>query len=373
MPYYHLTGGLSALTAITSGEAVCIAQKFHARTFWSDIRLSRATQFIYVGETLRYLLAQPPSPLDKVHNVHSIRGNGLRPDVWIAFRDRFGIDTIHEFYNSTELMFGLRNVSRGDFTAKSLGYHGALMRWWNRDMFFAVAVDPETGDMLRDPVTGFVRKVPFEEGGEIIVKLEPGSKQFGRDFRGYWKNEEATSKKVARDVFKKGDAYYRTGDALRRDKEGRWFFNDRLGDTFRWKGENVSTTEVANTLGEFPGGGIVDANVYGVQLPGHDGRAGAVALVLDNKATFDFEAFLKHCRARLPRYAVPIFIRLMDKPFSTGNYKQDKVPLKTQGVDLDKVSPGDSIYWIADAGKGNTYVPFTREDWDSLTAGKARL
>lgn len=160
-------------------------------------------------------------------------------------------------------------------------------------MYVAVAVDAETGAMLRDPRTNFARRVPLEEGGEILVRLDPGSQAFGRDFRGYWKNEEATAKKIARDVFEKGDAYYRTGDSMRRDTEGRWFFNDRLGDTFRWKGENVSTTEVANVLGEYPG--IVDANVYGVQLPGHDGRAGAVALVVEDgkRQSFDFVAFLQ--------------------------------------------------------------------------------
>lgn len=240
-------------------------------------------------------------------------------------------------------------------------------------MYVAMAVDAETGDMLRDPKTGFAQQVSLDEGGEILVKLDPGSPVFGRTFRGYWKNEEASAKKVARDVFKKGDAYYRTGDSLRRDSDGRWFFNDRLGDTFRWKGENVSTTEVADALGEYPG--IVDANVYGVQLPGHDGRAGAVALVVDDakRETFDFTGFLQYARSRLPKYAIPIFIRLTNNAYSTANHKQNKVPLKTEGVDPDKVSSGDAIYWIDKGGKGNTYVPFTREDWNSLTSGKAKL
>lgn len=362
----------SLLTCLSqSGETLCIAEKFHARSFWSDIRASRANSFIYVGEILRYLLAQPPSPRDKDHNVTNITGNGLRADVWVPFRDRFGIDTINEFYNSTELMLGLNNSSRGDFTAKALGHHGALLRWMYRNMYVAVAVDAETGDMERDPITGLARRVPLEEGGEILVKLDPGSAVFGRDFRGYWQNEEATNKKIARNVFQRGDAYYRSGDSLRRDADGRWFFNDRLGDTFRWKGENVSTTEVADALGEFPG--VVDANVYGVQLPGHDGRAGAVALVVENRASFDFAAFLRHARARLPRYAVPVFVRLTDTPYSTANHKQNKVPLKAEGVDPDKVSHEDAVYWVAGGGKGDSYVPFTRADWNSLTTGRAKL
>lgn len=192
------------------------------------------------------------------------------------------------------MMFGLSTASRGDFTAKSLGVHGALLRFMTKDSIIAAAVDTETGDLVRDDKTGFVKRVSFEEGGEILVKVEPGSNVPGRDFRGYWRNEEATSKKIAHDVLKKGDAFYRTGDAMRRDKEGRWFFCDRLGDTFRWKGENVSTTEVADVLGEYPA--IVEANVYGIQLPGHDGRAGGAALLVEDgsKANFDFADFLMY-------------------------------------------------------------------------------
>lgn len=277
-----------------TGGTLLIAPRFSARTFWPDIHDSRATFFIYVGETLRYLLAQPPSPLDKTHSVHTIFGNGLRSDVWIPFRERFGIETIHEFYNSTEMMFGVNNPCRGDFTAKSLGVHGALQRLLFRNQYVAVATDAETGELVRDPPgTGFARRVPFDEGGEILVRIDPGSRLPGRSFRGYWQNDNATEGKMARDVFKKGDVYYRTGDALRRDGDGRWFFCDRLGDTFRWKGENVSTTEVGDLLGTYPG--VVEAVVYGVQIPGHEGRAGAAALLLDEgfRRRFDYAGFLR--------------------------------------------------------------------------------
>lgn len=247
-----------------------------------------------MGEALRYLLAQPPSPLDRAHNVHTILGNGLRGDVWIPFRERFGISTIHEFYNSTELMFGLDNLSRGDFTAKSLGLHGLLLRTLFSRMYVPAATDAETGELLRDPKTGFAARVPFEQGGEILVRLDYQSKLPGRTFRGYWDNEGATSAKIARDVFEKGDAYFRTGDAMRRDSDGRWFFCDRLGDTFRWKGENVSTAEVSDVLGSY-GQGVIEAVVYGVQLPGHEGRAGAVALLIEEskRNSFNYADFLK--------------------------------------------------------------------------------
>lgn len=372
MPYYHMTGGLHAVLQLLTRDTLCIAPKFHARTFWDDIRASRATFFIYVGEALRYLLAQPPSPLDRAHDVHTILGNGLRGDVWIPFRDRFGIGTIHEFYNSTELMFGLDNSSRGDFTAKSLGVHGLILRTLFSRMHVPVATDTETGELLRDPKTGFATRVPFDQGGEILVRLDYESKLPGRTFRGYWDNEGATSAKIARDVFVKGDAYFRTGDALRRDSDGRWYFCDRLGDTFRWKGENVSTTEVSDVLGAY-GGGVIEAVVYGVQLPGHEGRAGSVALLIEEskREAFDYANFLRYARANLPKYAVPIFIRLVSEPLSTGNHKQNKVPLKAEGVNPDKVSSGDAIYWAR--GDSDTYVPFTRTDWEGLSKGRARL
>jgi acyl-CoA synthetase (AMP-forming)/AMP-acid ligase II len=177
---------------------------------------------VYVGETLRYLLAAPPSPLDRQHHVHTIFGNGLRPDVWQRFRDRFGITQVFEFFNSTEGMLALDNASRNDFTAHAVGHHGFLQRWKYHKYYVPVAVDAETGEIIRDPETGFARRMPYEVGGEILVRLP-----FERRFAGYWGDPESTEKKIVRDVFRKGDCYYRTGDALRRDSEGRWFFLDR--------------------------------------------------------------------------------------------------------------------------------------------------
>lgn len=197
-------------------------------------------------------------------------------------------------------MLGLNNPSRGDFTARSLGIHGVIQRWLSKNQYVAVATDVETGELVRDPRTGFVRRVPIEEGGEILVRIDPNSRIPGRSFRGYWQNDAATEQKMARDVFKKGDVYFRTGDALRRDSDGRWYFCDRLGDTFRWKGENVSTTEVGDLLGTYPG--VLEAIVYGVQIPGHEGRAGAAALLIDEsiRPHFDFEGFLRQVTAPTP-------------------------------------------------------------------------
>ncbi|KAI8294786.1 Isopenicillin N epimerase component 1 [Colletotrichum sp. SAR 10_98] len=368
MPYYHGTGGITMMSQILSGSTVCMAPKFSVSTFWDDIRDSNATWFVYVGETLRYLLAAPPSPRDKEHNIHAVFGNGCRPDVWRRFQERFGVDTVCEFYNSTEGALGLRNLSRGDFFANAVGHHGLLLRLKYRNMYVPVAIDTETGEVQRDPKTGLAIRMSYETGGEILVE-HPGE----RAFPGYFNNPDATDKKYVRDVLKKGDIFYRTGDSLRRDADGRWFFLDRLGDTYRWKGENVSTAEVSEVLGEYPG--VNEAVVYGVSLPGHDGKAGAAALDIapDKKASFDFADFLRYSRSRLPRYAVPIFVRLLNASQASHNNKQNKVPLKNQGVDPSKIEGGDQLLWIEKHGKGNTYVPFTQDDWDNLGQGRAKL
>ncbi|OHW99135.1 AMP-binding enzyme [Colletotrichum incanum] len=367
-PYYHGTGGITLMSQILAGSTVCMAPKFSVSNFWNDVRDSHATWFVYVGETLRYLLATPPSPRDRDHSVHAVYGNGCRPDVWKRFQERFGIDTIGEFYNSTEGALGLRNLSRGDFFANAIGHHGSLLRIKYRNRIVPVEVDAETGQIKRDPKTGLAVRVPYEVGGEILTE-HPGE----RAFPGYFNNEDATSKKFVRDILRKGDCFYRTGDSLRRDSDGRWFFLDRLGDTYRWKGENVSTAEVSEVLGRYPG--VNEAIVYGVKLPGHDGKAGAAALDIDpvQKSSFNYGDFLSYTRARLPRYAVPIFIRLLHEGTATHNNKQNKVPLKNEGVDPGKIHGDDQILWIEKHGKGNTYVPFTQDDWNSLDVGRAKL
>jgi acyl-CoA synthetase (AMP-forming)/AMP-acid ligase II len=217
-----------------------------------------------------------------------MHGNGLRPDVWMKFRERFGVVEVSEVFSSSEGMFSLNNYSRGDYLATAVGQHGIINRYKLRNTYVPVRIDTATGDIIRDPKTGFATREPYEKGGEIIVQVDSP-----KAFAGYHNNPEATMKKFDKDVFKKGDLWYRTGDALRRTNDGKWFFVDRLGDTFRWKGENVSTAEVAEVLGKFPG--VVEANVYGVQLPSHDGRAGCAAVYIDPsyQKNFDFAGLLK--------------------------------------------------------------------------------
>ncbi|KAI0477138.1 hypothetical protein GGR56DRAFT_391114 [Xylariaceae sp. FL0804] len=371
MPLYHGTGGMTGTMQLLAGQTLCLAPRFSASGFWDDVRACRATWFVYVGETLRYLLAAPPSPSrDKDHGVRAIYGNGLRPDVWRAFRDRFGIETIHEFFNSTEGALPLDNHARGDFRAHAVGHHGALTRWWRlRGHLAAAEVDPDTGELARNG--RFVRRLPLDVGGEILVRAPPPPGTTP-PFPGYHGNASATAARYARDVFAAGDCWYRTGDALRRDAEGRWYFLDRLGDSFRWKGENVSTAEVSEVLGRFPGVG--EATVYGVALPGHDGKAGMAAIYVDPAAagSFDYAGLLRHARTHLPRYAVPLFVRRLAARSSMHNNKQDKAPLRRAGVDPAQTAP-DPVLWVDGLGKGDAYAPFTAQDWDAINAGRAKL
>ena len=375
MPMYHGTGGVYAMIKIMSGVSLAIGKGFSVRNFWKDIRDSESTFFVYVGETARYLLAAPPSPLDKEHKVRVMYGNGLRPDVWRRFRERFAVPEVAEFFNSSEGMLSLFIWNRGDYTAECVGHHGALLRWYMRDTFVPVQIDYETNEIVRDPKTGWAKRNDYKEGGEIIVKVPSEAA-----FPGYYNNPDATKKKFIRDVFSKGDLFYRTGDALRRTDDGRWFFMDRLGDTYRWKSENVSTAEVAETLGHFPG--IHEANIYGVQVPGHEGRAGCAALSLDGGARkdFDWKGLAAFAYQKLPRYAVPVFVRVLGSEVGSAashNNKQDKIKLRAEGIDPGlkgkKVlgGEGDEVWWIPP--REERYVRFEEKDWDSLVTEKARL
>lgn len=241
-----------------------------------------------------------------------------------------------------------------------------------RNVFVPVEIDHEEASKIwRDPSTGFAKRNSYEEGGEILVACE------NKDaFAGYHNNSQATNSKFEVDVFKKGDLWYRTGDALRRDADGRWYFLDRLGDTFRWRSENVSTAEVAQVLGDFPG--VVEANVYGAQVPNHEGRAGCAAIYVQprERAAFDWRALHAHARKQLPRYAVPVFIRIVKSPTPMHNNKQNKIPLRNEGVDLSKIAAGtagpeDELLWLKP--NTETYEPFRASDHAQLVAGKARL
>ncbi|KAH8700831.1 putative long-chain fatty acid transporter [Talaromyces proteolyticus] len=377
MPLYHATAAILAFTAtLFNGSTIVIGHRFSTRNFWNEVRDSDATVIQYVGETMRYLLAAPRQTdpvtgedLDKKHKVRLAYGNGMRPDVWSQVKERYGIETIGEFYSATEGFSGHWNLSSNDYTAGAIGRNGYIGELILGGTMAVVEVDHELQTPRRDSVTGLCRRVPRGEPGELLYALDP--QNISDKFQGYYNNAKASETKIIRDVFVKGDAWFRTGDTMRWDPEGRWYFTDRIGDTFRWKSENVSTSEVAEILGSHPD--IFEANVYGVSLPHHDGRAGCAAVVfksgLIDVPTQVLDSLAVQVISNLPSYALPLFLRVTAELERTGNNKQQKHVLREQGVDPSKVSPNDRLYWL----QGNKYVPFTPADWAQLSAAQVRL
>ncbi|KAL4769473.1 hypothetical protein BDW60DRAFT_218885 [Aspergillus nidulans var. acristatus] len=385
MPLYHSSAAILAfLACLAAGSTLIIGRKFSARNFIKEARENDATVIQYVGETLRYLLATPGETdpvtgedLDKKHNIRAVYGNGLRPDIWNRFKERFNVPTVAEFYAATESPGGTWNYSTNDFTAGAIGRTGVVSGWLFGRGLTIVEVDQESQEPWRDPQTGFCKPVPRGEAGELLYAIDPADP--GETFQGYYRNSKASDSKVVRDVLRKGDAYFRTGDMMRWDNEGRWYFSDRLGDTFRWKSENVSTSEVAEVLGTHPE--VHEANVYGVMLPNHDGRAGCAAVVFNQQIKAADQSVLlepsaetlksvaAHVLRNLPRFAAPLFLRVTPEMQATGNFKQQKHVLRTEGVDPSRVGDKDKLYWL----QGDTYLPFGPEEWSRLQAGQVKL
>ncbi|KAI1652399.1 acetyl-CoA synthetase-like protein [Daldinia decipiens] len=375
MPLYHGSATIMGMShCLESGCTFAIGKRFSTKTFWSEARQHDATMIQYVGETCRYLLAARPQidpatgeNMDKKHNIRIAFGNGLRPDIWEKFRERFNIESVAEFYGATEGNLATWNLSRNDFATGAIGRFGILYRQIAKLTSAIVRQDPDTDSPWRDPKTGLCRHVNPGEIGELLMTLQADTQ---RDFQGYYNNHEATEKKILRNVFKKGDGYFRTGDLVSLDSEGRMFFHDRIGDTFRWKSENVATTEVSEALGTHPA--VQEANVYGVQLPNHDGRAGCAALTLTQEVLDDtlLRSLAEHARNKLPKYAVPIFLRIGKGLTAavTGTNKQQKHGLREQGVNPTLVGD-DELFWLKDG----TYVKFGNSDWNRLNAGQVKL
>ncbi len=347
---YHSSAVILATSSVvTAGVTMALARKFSRSRFWEDIRKHGATSFIYIGELCRYLMNTPPSDQDRNHKIRAITGNGLRPDIWEAFQQRFGIQRVAEFYGATEGNCITINVSN------TVGSVGTLLPG------MAVAAwDEEKQDFIRDEA-GFLIKVKPGQAGILLGKIRPRG-----EFDGY-QDKSASEKKIVRDAFTKGDAWFNTGDLLRIDGFRRLFFMDRLGDTFRWKGENVATSEVQEQISKW--NAVQEANVYGVQIPGTDGRAGMAAVVLAQDTPFDSKAFREQGTAGLPTYARPLFVRVMPELATTGTFKLKKTDLQKEGFDPSKVK--DPLYFLhPEAGE---YVPLDASLHAEITAGRLRL
>jgi len=359
LPMYHSVGGVQAPGAVLiAGGTVVLREKFSASQFWNDIVRWDCTLFQYIGELCRYLLHAALSPLETKHRVRLACGNGMAPEVWEAFEERFHIPRILEFYAATEGSVSLFNVQgkRG-----AIGHIPAYLA--HRFAPALVAFDVDAGQPVRNE-DGFCVRCAVNQAGEAISKVVSDPTNVGGRFEGYT-SKEASEKKMLRNVFEAGDVWIRTGDLMRRDEDGYFYFVDRTGDTFRWKGENVATSEVAETICAFAG--IEHANVYGVAVAGAEGRAGMATLVADE--SLDLVALRAHLVDRLPPYARPLFLRIRKAVDLTGTFKYSKTELVREG--FNPAASEDALYF--DSAEAGSFVTITEELYDRIQGGAVRL
>jgi len=348
MPLYHGASGLVVPScAFATGGAVALRRRFSASEFWSDCRRYGVTGFQYIGEICRFLLNQPPRDDDKNHSVRAMHGGGLRKDVWEQFSVRFGIENVLEGYGATEANGAIMNVDNKIGSCGRIPYK----EYSNARL---VKYDLENDRHYTDE-NGFLIECGVDEVGEFIAEIR--GEHGPQAFYGYT-SVEATEKKILRNVFKHGDAWYRGGDLLKRDEDDYYYFVDRIGDTYRWKGENVSTVEVAEQL--IGSADLESVNIYGVRVPGQEGRAGMAAIVMRPHQKFNGEKFYKQVSESLPRYAQPVFVRVMEEADVTeASLKLRKFFLQKEGYDYNSIA--DPLY-IRDENNGT----YAKLDADSL-------
>ena len=334
LPLYHATGGAIGVTsALLFGGCLVLRKKFSAEKFWEDCVKYQATHFTYIGEMLRYLINTKPTEYDRKHQIQGILGNGLRPEVWTEFQSRFGIDNIVEFYGSSEGNISLFNID------SKFGAIGRIPPYLQNLMQVRIIKFDVNEEVQIRNSDGLCIECDFDEAGEAVGKIPDDDAISGR-FEGYT-NEEATNKKILKDVFEKGDRWFTSGDLLKKDKDGYLYFVDRIGDTFRWKSENVATSEVGEVISTYKG--VKEANVYGVLVPNQDGRAGMASIVVDD--SFNLEGLYDYLCDQLPKYSVPVFIRLSPEIEKTGTFKYKKNDLANEGFDPNKVA--DPLYFAS--------------------------
>lgn len=346
LPLYH-NNALTVATgsAINAGASLALGKSFSASRFWDDVIRYGATSFVYIGEICGYLLNQPPKPTDRAHKIRVIGGNGLRPAIWDEFTKRFGIPRVCEFYAASEGNTAFVNVFNVDKTTGICPSPVAFVEY-----------DLDTGEPARGS-DGRLRKVKRGQPGLLLSKVSSF-----QPFDGYT-DKSASEKKLVRNAFKDGDVWFNTGDLMRAQGFGHAAFADRLGDTFRWKGENVATTQVEAAISADKQ--IEEATVFGVEVPGCGGRAGMVAVQLKPGTEFDGGALAKATYESLPGYAVPLFVRVVKELAHTSTFKSQKVELRKQGYGPDVSDP---VYVLA--GRDEGYVPFYEGYLDEVRDGK---
>ncbi|XP_075399212.1 long-chain fatty acid transport protein 6 [Tenrec ecaudatus] len=356
LPLYHSAGSLLGISGCIELGATCVLKKkFSASQFWVDCKKYNVTAFQYIGELCRYLCKQPKREGEKDHRVRIAIGNGLRSDVWREFLDRFGNIKMCEFYGATE-----GNICFMNHTGK-IGSVGRTN--WFYKLFFSfdlIKYDFQKDTPIRNE-QGWCSSVKKGEPGLLIAQVNAKSPFFG-----YAGNKKYTEKKLLCDVFKKGDIYFNTGDLMVEDQDFLYFW-DRTGDTFRWKGENVATTEVGDVIGMLDF--IQETNVYGVAVPDYEGKAGMASIILKPNRSLDLEKVYAHVVAFLPGYACPRFLRLQDKMETTGTFKLQKFWLVEEGFNALKIS--DPLYFMDNLKK--SYVPLTKELYEKIMLGEVKL
>lgn len=347
LPLYHGAAATSVTsTALKAGASIVLRRKFSTREFWTDVRRNGVTVVQYIGEICRYLLNAPAQDNDRDNSVRCMLGAGLTPESWARWIERFGDAQIFEGWGATEANAAIINLDN---------YPGSVGRvpYWDKTNLRLVRYDVETDTYPRDE-NGFMILCQPGEVGEAVGFIVDHPEIGGGRFEGYT-SREATEKKILRNVFAEGDAYWSSGDLLRYDEEGYFYFVDRMGDTFRWKSENVSTSEVSDGLADYPGMELI--NIYGVQVPQHEGRAGMAAIVMQPGQVFDPKRFYELTEERLPRYAAPQFVRVSAAADLTASFKLRKVDLQRQGY--DPTAFDDPLY-VRDE-KAGTYQPYSAE------------
>ncbi|XP_059478780.1 long-chain fatty acid transport protein 4-like [Neocloeon triangulifer] len=358
LPLYHTAGGMLGIgSVVLCGASMAIRKKFSVTNFWTDCIKYKCTAAQYIGETCRYLLSAPVKPEDRAHSVRIMFGNGLRPQIWTKFVDRFGIKEIGEFYGATE---GNSNIVNFDNTVGAVGF---VPRYAGKIYPLAlVKVDEETGEPIRGP-NGLCIRCKIGEAGVFVGKIN--KKRAVNDFHGY-ADQKASEKKIVTNVFEKGDAYFNSGDILEMDEFGYFYFRDRTGDTFRWKGENVATSEVEAVISNVAG--LNDAVVYGVQIPGAEGRAG-MASIVGITTEEDLAKLAAGIKSNLPSYARPIFLRVLKELPMTGTFKLKKVDLQKEAYNMDIVK--DPMYYIDQ--KTGQFKRLTREVYQDILDKKFKV
>ncbi|KAL4875312.1 hypothetical protein BJY04DRAFT_202439 [Aspergillus karnatakaensis] len=367
LPLFHGTAYFTGLCySVGTAGTLCIRRKFSASKFWKDVHDSKATRILYIGELCRYLMATPPSPYDQNHSCIVAGGNGLRGDIWERFRERFNIPEIREFYRSTEGIAKYDNFGFGSWGAGKVGFAGPIARLFE-DETIIVKYDTDTELPYRDPKTGFCIRAKIGEEGEAIGRVRSRGM-----LTEYLKNEAATEEKLLRDVFEKGDLFQRTGDLLVQDFDGWVKFQDRVGDTFRWKGENVSAGEIRDHISAIAG--VHDAVVYGVKLTSYDGQAGAAGITLEEHTDAAAAEFMGRLYPELkkkgvPSYALPRLVRLTEKVATGVTFKQAKGELTKKGWNPSTDWNGDKLYWL----NGTKYEKLDEAGWVLIETGLAKL